>query len=100
MSESIPKRSFGKLRPAANRTNSKSPTLIGKLTMQQSTLDQLFKEMRQSNRTASECNLAGWYNPDHIGKCIGIEISPPYKRPQVAQSLEEFFEEPTPPESE
>ena len=99
MSESIPKRSFGKLRPVANRTNSKSPTLIGKLTMQQSTLDQ-FKEMRQSNRTPIECNLAGWYNADHIGKCIGIEISPPYKRPQVAQSLEEFFEEPTPPESE
>ena len=100
MSESIPKRSFGKLRPVANRTNSKSPTLIGKLTMQQSTLDQLAKEMRQSNRTEIECNVAGWYNADHIGKCIGIEISPPYKRTQVAQTLEEFFEEPTPPDSE
>ena len=98
MPESIPKRSFGKLRPVANRINAKSPILIGKLTMQQSTLDQLAKEMRESNRTEIDCNLAGWYNADHIGKCIGIEISPPYKRPQVAQTLEEFFEEPTPPE--
>jgi hypothetical protein len=95
VSGSFPKRSFGKLRPVANRTNAKSPTLIGKFTMQQSTLDQLFKEMRASNRTAIECNIAGWYNADHIGKCIGIEISPPYKRPHVAQTLEEFFEEPT-----
>jgi hypothetical protein len=98
VSESIPKRSFGKLRPVANRTNAKSPTLIGKLTMQQSTLDQLAKEMRQSNRTEIERNIAGWYNADHIGKCIGIEISPKYKPPQVAQTLEEFFEEPTQPE--
>jgi hypothetical protein len=98
VSESSPKRSFGKLRPVANRANQKSPNLIGKLTMQQSTLDQLTKEMRGSNRTEIECNVAGWYNADHIGKCIGIEISPPYKRPQVAQSLEEFFEEPTQPE--
>ena len=98
MPESIPKRSFGKLRPVTNRTNSKSPTLIDKLTMQQSTLEQLFKEMRQSNRTQIECNIAGWYNADQIGKCIGIEISPPYKRPQVAETLEEFFEEPTAPE--
>jgi hypothetical protein len=98
MSESIQKRSFGKLRPVANRTNSNSPTLIGKLTMQQSTLDQLYKEMRQSNQTEIQCNIAGWYNADHIGKCIGIEISPPYKRPAIAQTLEEFFEEPTPPE--
>jgi hypothetical protein len=95
---SIPKRSFENLRPVANRTNPKSPTLIGKLMMQQSTLDQLAKEMRGSNRTEIQCNLAGWYNADHIGKCIGIEISPPYKRPQVPQSLEEFFEEPTQPE--
>jgi hypothetical protein len=100
MSGSIPKRSFGKLRPVANRTNQKSPTLIGKLMLQQSTLDQLAKEMRQSNRTEIQCNIAGWYNADHIGKCIGIEISPPYKRPPIAQSLEEFFEEPMPPESE
>jgi hypothetical protein len=62
MSESIPKRSFGKLRPVTNRTNLKSPTLIGKLTMQQSTLDQLAKEMRQSNRTEIQCNIAGWHN--------------------------------------
>jgi hypothetical protein len=68
--------------------------------MQQSTLDQLAKEMRQSNRTEIECNLAGWHNADHIGKCIGIEISPRYKRPQVAESLEELFEEPAPPEDQ
>jgi hypothetical protein len=76
VSESIPKRSFGKLRPVANRTNQKSPTLIGKLTMQQSTLDQLAKEMRQSNRTEIECNVAGWYNADHIGKCNGVGPGP------------------------
>jgi hypothetical protein len=98
MSESIQKVSFGKLRPVANRSNPNSPTLIGKLTMQQSTLDQLAKEMRERNRTEIECNVAGWYNADHIDKCIGIEISPLYKRPQVAQTLDEFFEEPTPPE--
>jgi hypothetical protein len=68
--------------------------------MQQSTVAQLFNEMRQSNQTEIECKVAGRYNADHIGKCIGIEISPPYKRPRVAQSLEEFFEEPTQPESE
>jgi hypothetical protein len=56
--------------------------------------------MRASNRTEIQCNIAGWYNADHIGKCIGIEISLPYKRPAVAESLEEFFEEPTQPESE
>jgi hypothetical protein len=71
VSESIPKRSFWKLRQVANRTNQKSPALIGKLTMQQSTLDQLAKEIHESNRTeigttpvfrvTTLPGLAGWW---------------------------------------
>jgi hypothetical protein len=40
------------------------------------------------------CSLVGWFYVDSKGKCITVQLSPPYlKQAAVATTLENFFEE-------
>jgi hypothetical protein len=93
MSRQYKKHSLGTLRQAA-RTKDKSPSLIGQIALQRSDIIAIHRHLQEMGRDEVICNIAGWFYEDSQGKCITVQISPPYgKRPVVASTLEAFFEE-------
>jgi len=93
MSKQYKKHSLGTLRQAV-RTKDKSPNLIGQIALQRSDFIDIHRHFQETGSEEVICNLAGWFYSDPKGKCITVQLSPPYgKRPVVASTLEAFFEE-------
>ncbi len=87
------KHSLGTLRPAV-RTKDRSPNLLGPIAVQRSDSIEIHRIFQETGCEEVICNLAGWFYVDAQGKCITVQLSPPYgKRPVVASTLEAFFEE-------
>lgn len=86
------KKSIGKLRTHKGE-NPKAPKLIGKLTLQRTTMTELVWRFREGNLEALECDIAGWFNIDATGKYITVELSPVFKPAPPPSSLEEFLDD-------
>jgi len=93
MSKQYKKHSLGTLRQAT-RTKDKSPNILGQIALQCSDVIAIHRYLQQTGRDEVICNIAGWFYEDSQGRCITVQISPPYgKRPVVASTVEAFFEE-------
>ena len=87
------KHSLGTLR-LAKRTKERSPNLIGPFALQRPDFIAIQRVFDETGCEEVICNIAGWFYIDAQGKCITVQLSPPYgKRPVVATTLEHFFEE-------
>ena len=71
-------RSLGDLRANQNKTKSKSPDLVGRITLQLNTLSWIIHAMEESNSSTVTACLAGWLNGEGENKFITVELSPLY----------------------
>lgn len=81
------KKSLGILRINKNRTNDKSPYLIGNIRLQRHLMDAFFQELEDAGDTEVIGQLAAWQMKDENGiPFLNIEIQPkwnprkPYER--------------------
>jgi len=88
------KRSLGDLRENTNKTKPKSPDLLGKIRLEQVTIQTI---ANQTGGDGVTCNLAGWLNEDETGRYITIELQPRFSQRQnynnhhKTHSLDSFF---------
>jgi hypothetical protein len=93
------KRSLGGLRSAHQRTPN-SPCMLGKMTIQATTLKILMDQLGESSNDEVVCNLAAWINTDARGEFLTVEISPDFAKRVAASNQrtlsERFGVSPTP----
>ena len=73
------KRSLGALRKNT-KTKSRSPDLVGQLSLQRHTMEAIAKQFEETNSVEIVCCLAGWINEDSKGQYLTVELSPKYVR--------------------
>jgi len=93
MKKHFVKRSLGTLRPAV-RTKDRSPNVIGPIAIQRSDSTEIQRIFQETGCEEVICGLAGWFYTDAQGKCITVQLSPPYgRRPVVRTTIEDFLGE-------
>ena len=78
-----PKRSLGALRKA-RKTKARSPDLLGKIHIEQQTIEIFVNQLRRSQSSKISGNLAGWFNEDETGQYITVELQPSFQKQQDA----------------
>jgi hypothetical protein len=68
-------RSLGKLRRNSCMT-AKSPAMVGQLTLQRHTFDEIAAQFSDQEGDTLVVNIAAWVNRDYIGDYLTTEISP------------------------
>lgn len=71
-----PRKSLGALRKAP-KTKPKSPDVQGTMKLQRHTLEALNRQFDEDGDEI-QCLLAGWFNQDHNGPFLTVELSPRY----------------------
>ena len=74
-----PKRSLGALRKA-RKTKARSPDLLGKIHIEQQTIEIIVIQLRRSQSSKIVGNLAGWFNEDETGQYITVELQPSFQK--------------------
>jgi type II secretory pathway component PulK len=92
------RRSLGALRKAA-KTKPRSPDAQGAMKVQRHTIETIMRQLEDSDADEITANIAGWYQEDHSGRYITVELSPRYVSRQKVQRekpinmFESFFQE-------
>ena len=79
------KRSLGGLR-SVPPTSANAPCMLGRMTIQATTLRMLMNQLIESGKDEVVCHLAAWINNDGRGEFITVEISPDLKKRVPASS--------------
>ncbi len=79
-----PRRSLGALRRAP-KTKAKSPDTLGTMKVQRHTIEAIMKQLDEVDADEVDANIAGWFNHDHSGQYLTVELSPRYVPKQQVQ---------------
>jgi type II secretory pathway component PulK len=92
------RRSLGALRKAS-KTKPKSPDTQGAMKVQRHTIEAIMRQLEDSDADEITANIAGWFNEDHNGRYITVELSPRYvsrhqvQREESINMFDSFFQD-------
>jgi hypothetical protein len=76
----------------------KSPAMVGQLTLQRHTFDEIAAQFSDQEGDTLVVNIAGWVNSDHFGEYLTVQISPRFvsrqSQPPEGPNLRFIFGDP------
>src|SRR2546421_2748170 len=92
------RRSLGALRKAP-KTKPRSPDAQGAMKVQRHTIETIMRQLEDSDADEITANIAGWYQEDHSGRYVTVELSPRFvsrqsvKREEPINTFDSFFQD-------
>jgi hypothetical protein len=93
-----PLKSLGFLRKTP-KTKPKSPDSQGTMKVQRHTIEALLKQLDDADADEVNAQIAGWFNEDHSGQYLSVELSPRYvsrqhiRREEPINMFDTFFQD-------